>query len=609
MAVVTINLWAKQGHIKFPDGVEVPFWGFATNAGGEPQLPGPVIKASVGDVLKINLHNRLSDFVSLIFPGQDFIPEPVKEDGVMISYNAHALPGKSVKYTFTANRPGLFLYESGTRPEKQVPMGLYGAIEIYPESFKSNQTAYGNNTRSKFDVEKLLILSELDSRFNLAMGAGNPFNMLDFEPDYWLINGRSFPYTLLPDDANFLDSQRLSAKVNSRPGQRILLRCINAGTQNHTFRLEGITARVVAVDSWPLMTGSGSVDQTYLKNTITVASGESYDLLLKERKKGQYYLHDRDLHHLCTAGQFPGGMATRLDVMMSIPGKVPIPPLQLTYSGLSPNSVLLNWKNDIAVDEEGFLVERKTGVGDFETVATLAVSGITEYTDSSVLSGANYVYRVRAYNSSGFSGYSNQCEVTVPGGISGPVNLTCTAESARQINLSWQNTSTDEDGYMVERRKYGTEKYKVIATLEAGTDSFHDSKVSANKKYYYRVRAFRGSSYSAYSNECEVRTPKYPPSAPSRLNTMYISSNIVILTWKDNSSKECLYLIERKTDANGNYSEIGRVGKNGFFYMDNTVEENKTYYYRVRAYSEKRGYSGYCHELKVIIPGIPSKGQ
>lgn len=355
MAVVTQNLWAKPGSIRFPGGAEIPFWGFATAAGREPQLPGPTITARVGDLIRIHLRNGLRDFVSLVFPGLDAVPAPVKEDGRFVSYNTHASPGGTVRYTFEAVRPGVFLYESGTNPERQVPMGLYGAIVVYPAG---DDTAYGENTDTGFDVEKLLVLSEVDSAFNLATEAGQPFNLLDFNPDYWLINGRSFPHTLLPDNVYFLPSQPMSAKVNCTSGQRVLLRCVNAGVQNHTFRPGGITARVVAVDGRPLR-GGDSLDATYLKNTLTVASGESYDLLFTAGATGQNYLHDRDLNHLCNPGQYPGGMATRLDIMTRIPRFVPLPPWPL-IAFPSGGSVRLLWLK--LGDERGRLCDRKKNV-------------------------------------------------------------------------------------------------------------------------------------------------------------------------------------------------------------------------------------------------------
>lgn len=408
MAVVTRDLWAKQGEIRFPDGKTVPFWGFATAAGGDPVLPGPVIKAKVGDIIIINLQNNLNEYASLVFPGQDVVPEPVKDKGVFVSYNSHAAPGGSVKYIFTATRPGVFLYESGTSPEKQVAMGLYGVIAVYPWEIFDNfgGFAYGPNTGSYFDMEKILVLSEVDSRFNMSTAGGSPFNMLDFEPDYWLVNGRAYPHTLLPGRVDFLVNQPLNSKVNARYGRRILLRIINAGFQNHVFRLEGITARVIAVDSRPLI--SLNIDASYLKNTITIASGESYDLIFKANMEGQYFLHDHDYHGLRQTNRFPGEMAARVDVLHSDHKSPPRAPSGLSCSPLGTDAILLGWTNR-SNNEEGFVVERKTEAEDFNTIDVLVEPGLTEYLDRTVQPGITYVYRIRAYNQAGFSGYSNQC--------------------------------------------------------------------------------------------------------------------------------------------------------------------------------------------------------
>ncbi|HBV98355.1 MAG TPA: hypothetical protein DEF36_15110 [Desulfotomaculum sp.] len=605
MAVITKDLWAKKGIIAFPDGVEVPFWGFAAAAGGNPQLPGPVIIARVGDVIKITLRNELSDFVSLIFPGQDYIPTPVKENGVFTSYNTHASPGGVVTYTFTATRPGVFLYESGASPERQVPMGLYGAMVIYPPgvdhpSDPDYHTAYGNNTASLYDVDKVLILSEVDSGFNLAVDSGSSFNMLDFEPDYWLINGRSYPFTVLPDDVDILVSQPLGSKVNAAPGKRILIRCLNAGSQNHSFRLEGITARVVAVDSWPLAAGTGSIDATYLKNTITIASGESYDLLFISGPEGQYYLHDRDHHHLCNAGQYPGGMATRLDVMQADPVDVPVSPSQLACSVICRNGIRLNWR-DRAINEEGCVVERKTGVEDFEILAFLTAPGLTEYTDRNVLPNTSYTYRVRAYNSKGFSGYSNRCSVTTHDLIAGPANLACIAVTANQIDLAWTNNAYNANGYIIERRTAETERYLVIAEVDGDMTAYSDDTVEANTRYYYRVQAYNSTESSCYSNECGVTTPAIPPGAPEHLQSVYISSDLVILKWDFNYTNKDEFIIERKSGA-AEYNEIGSVDKYNFYYFDFQVAGNTIYYYRVRAYSKTGGYSGYSNEIMVNTP-------
>src|SRR5512139_3066708 len=76
-------------------------------------------------------------------------------------------------------------------------------------------------------------------------------------------------------------------------------------------------------------------------------------------------------------------------------------------------SLRLNW-GDNSTNESGFKIERKTGTaGTYAQIGTVGV-GITSYTDSSLTDGTTYCYRVRAYNSSSDSPYSNEACVATP---------------------------------------------------------------------------------------------------------------------------------------------------------------------------------------------------
>ena len=62
---------------------------------------------------------------------------------------------------------------------------------------------------------------------------------------------------------------------------------------------------------------------------------------------------------------------------------------------------------DTSNDETGFSIERATGAsGNYAEIATVT-AGVAAYTDSSVAAGTTYCYRVRAFNSAGYSAYSN----------------------------------------------------------------------------------------------------------------------------------------------------------------------------------------------------------
>ena len=104
------------------------------------QHPSPVLCVNEGQTVTVVLQNTLKEATSLIFPGQENVlanglPVQPQFDAngnlVSLAQTAAALSG-SVTYTFTATRPGTFLYQSGTDQAKQVNMGLFGAFVVRP---------------------------------------------------------------------------------------------------------------------------------------------------------------------------------------------------------------------------------------------------------------------------------------------------------------------------------------------------------------------------------------------------------------------------------------------------------------------------------------------
>lgn len=317
MATYQFSLRTEAGTATVPGPtgpVTVPFWGFRDVAvpGKPTQLPGPTLEAEVGGQAIVTLENALSEPASIAFPGQELVPQPVKDSsGKFISYTNPAPAGGSVTYTFQAARAGSFLYESGTSPERQVQMGLYGVLIVRPSDFDAGdparRTAYGPGT--EFDIEKVLVLGDIDTAMHAAIAAGEPFDLLQYAPDYWMINGRSYPHTLAPDDGS---SQPYGASITAQVGQRVLLRCLNAGFEPHSLCFGGLTARVVGADGSPLITPS--LDASYQKTAVTIGAGQTFDVIIRPEAAGEYYIFDRALNHVVGAGAFPGGMMTRLIV-------------------------------------------------------------------------------------------------------------------------------------------------------------------------------------------------------------------------------------------------------------------------------------------------------
>jgi hypothetical protein len=102
-----------------------------------------------------------------------------------------------------------------------------------------------------------------------------------------------------------------------------------------------------------------------------------------------------------------------------------------------------------------------------------------------------------------------------------PSDLTVTAVSSSQIDLSWKDNSIDESGFSIERKTGVSGKYSVIGSVEPNVTTYSGNNLIQTTKYYYRVRAISGSTYSGYSNEVNTTTLAMNP--PSSLNATAVS--------------------------------------------------------------------------------------
>jgi titin len=74
-----------------------------------------------------------------------------------------------------------------------------------------------------------------------------------------------------------------------------------------------------------------------------------------------------------------------------------------------------------------------------------------------------------------------------------------------QINLSWVDNSSNEDGFVIERTLNGA-TFEQIATLAANQTTYASTGLKSNTRYYFRVGAFNELGLSATSNTANART-------------------------------------------------------------------------------------------------------
>jgi FtsP/CotA-like multicopper oxidase with cupredoxin domain len=319
----TFNLTAKADHIVTGDGGSVLFWGYALDD-RRAQYPGPTFIVNQGDTITVNLTNALTvktgtaPNVSIVFPGQQGVTATITtgpgKDGLLTKEVGF---GETVQYTFTATQAGTYLYHSGTSPELQVEMGLVGAIIVRP--YMGANHAY-NHADSLFDQEYLFLLTEMDPRIHQAiefqgMVAVDPDWLSDYFPGWWFINGRNAPDTMLMADVEWLPTQPYNCMPRIHPGERMLMRVIDAGRDQHPFHHHGNHARVIAKDGRLLDTGSGSpmIDLSYMVFTVQSVPGETADAIFEWTSKGLGWdiygdPADPDFAHQCNGSDLPSNV-------------------------------------------------------------------------------------------------------------------------------------------------------------------------------------------------------------------------------------------------------------------------------------------------------------
>jgi len=152
----------------------------------------------------------------------------------------------------------------------------------------------------------------------------------------------------------------------------------------------------------------------------------------------------------------------------------------------SAGQVVLSWSRNPARGESGFSIERTAaGKSTFTALSTVA-AGVTSYTDSTVVSGSKYQYRVRAsFSDSTYSDYSNAVSVTATKVTTPSLKISVTSASA--LSLSWSDKDSGITGYTV------TDSTGAVITKGTTATTYSVTGLIPATKYCYTVQAIVGS--------------------------------------------------------------------------------------------------------------------
>jgi multicopper oxidase len=257
-------------------------------------------------------------------------------------------------YRPSSSGPGTYMYHCHFEDVEHISMGMTGIIFVRPEQnhgtptsavarwvdpdadgplgyvYNDGVAAYAPHSTA-YDREFGMFLSEAWARERFSGAHIQEHDWSEYKADIWLLNGRSYPDTIAPPGGGTdpvtgdliappghpeLTYQPISSLVEANVGERILLRFVNLGFQQHAMTIDGLRMRVVGKDA-TLLRGRAPTPtwQDYLTNTIQIGPGESFDAIVDTTgaAPGTYRLYNRNLAYLHTPGvEGLGGQMTEI---------------------------------------------------------------------------------------------------------------------------------------------------------------------------------------------------------------------------------------------------------------------------------------------------------
>ena len=333
------DLVAQPGTVELVSGVTVA----AMTYNG--QVPGPTIRVTEGDTLRVTLRNELDEPTSIHWHG---LHVPNAMDGVAGVTQEAVASGATFTYEFGVSHAGTFMYHSHANAAEQIDAGLYGVLVVDPQPVEGR-------TPTAFAAEYTMMLSAWNVPAALSAEAPDDMDAMPGmessptasataemdgmdhtegieatvapTPDVAMEDMPGMSEGAAPDDGETVPGESTAMAMNynyftingkafpdipawqATEGQLLRIRVINISNLVHPMHLHGMDFKVVAKDGEALPGGQQTV-----RNTLSVNAGETYDIVILAESAGTWVFHCHELHHTENDGIEPGGLIQVLTV-------------------------------------------------------------------------------------------------------------------------------------------------------------------------------------------------------------------------------------------------------------------------------------------------------
>lgn len=355
------------------------------------------------------------------------------------------------------------------------------------------------------------------------------------------------------------------------------------------------------------------------------------------------------------------GVTATAEVLITVTG-LPLAPSGLTATAISNSQINLSWV-DNAINESGFQIERSTDNATWAPLGSVSPN-TTVYSNTGLSANTRYYYRVRAFNGTGNSGYSNTAnalttaapvytdyvaasDMAIAGTLTGSYTATASNNAATEsitevlstgsastrysylehkwrFNITagygtvfyanaWQTASTDGDNFQF---AYSTDNvnftamFTVTGTSDAAYQSFALPSNLTGAVYIRVIDTNRVKAKTTLDkilvDHLYIRVDNLapaPPSAPTNLTAVVFSASQINLSWTDNASNETGYQVERSPNGS-TWTSIATTTANTTTFSNTGLTSATAYAYRVRAF-HLGGSSNYSNVVNATTLATP----
>ncbi len=350
------------------------------------------------------------------------------------------------------------------------------------------------------------------------------------------------------------------------------------GSKKLTLAWEGVTG----AEGYRILRKDGS-DGKYKEMERVSADKKSYTDSVPSNNKEYSYMVQA--YHTSGGGEGRGISSEEMSARSIAKAEI------TSVKAEDEDALVVTWKK--VGGAQGYYISRSTSEnGTYKRIKTVKSGSTTSYKDKDAKMGQTYYYKVEAYRKDNGQTGKSGASKAVSGRLSAAPKISYViSKNSKTIEIGWGKKS-GVWGYRISRSTSSKGNYQVLKTVKGkSTTTYKDTKVSAGKKYYYKVEAvYNNDGNRTYSDASAAKSGM--ALAKTTITSVKASdSRTLTLKWKKVEGAGG-YQIYRSTFKSTGYKLVAEAGSDKVSYKDSGLKAGQTYYYKVRAYKKSGSKKG-----------------